>query len=57
MDYSGDLEQYPIDYRNEVERTQNASSLTTKVLDGLRELPLVPTLVLVAVMIIAMMVR
>ena len=57
MDYQANIDQYPIDYRNEVESTQVASGRTTKILDGLRELPFVPTLVLAALMILAMVVK
>ena len=57
MDYLRNIEQYPVDYRNEVESTQVANGRTTKILDGLRELPIVPTLVLAALMILAMVVK
>lgn len=57
MDYQANIDQYPIDYRNEVESTQVANGRTTKILDGLRELPIVPTLVLAALMILAMVVK
>ena len=57
MDYQANIDQYPIDYRNEVESTQVANGRTTKILDGLRELPFVPTLVLAALMILAMVVK
>lgn len=57
MDYQANLDQYPIDYRNEVESTQVAPGRTTRILDGFRELPFVPTLVLAALMILAMVVK
>lgn len=57
MDYLRNIEQYPVDYKNEVESTQVADGLTTKVLNGFRELPFVPTLVLAALMILAMVVK
>jgi len=57
MDYQANIERYPTDYRNEVESAQKAKGRTTKVLDGFRELPFVPTLVLVALMILAMVVK
>ena len=57
MDYRKTIEQYPIDYRDEVETAQKDKGRTTKLLDGFRELPLVPTLTLAALMIIAIVVK
>ena len=57
MDYLRKIEQYPIDYGSAAESAQVAKGRTTKVLDGFRELPFVSTMVLVAVMIIAMVVK
>lgn len=57
MDYRRTIEQYPIDYRDEVETAQKDKGRTTKLLDGFRELPLVPTLVLAVLMIVAMVVK
>ena len=61
MDYLRNIEQYPIDYRSAAESaaesTRVAKGRTTKVMDELRELPFVPTLVLAAVMILAMVVK
>ena len=57
MDYLRNIEQYPIDYRSAAESAEVAKGRTTKVMDGLRELPIVPTLVLAALMILAMVVK
>jgi len=57
MDYQANIEQYPIDYRSAAESAEVAKGRTTKILDGFRELPFVPTLVLAALMILAMVVK